>query len=53
MANLTKRSVDALKPRGKLYIVFDGGVKGFGVRTCRPASRRSSWNTGQVVVAVA
>ena len=32
MANLTKRSVDALKPRGKLYIVFDGGVKGFGVR---------------------
>src|ERR1700732_94425 len=32
MANLTKRTIDALKPRGKLYIVFDSDVKGFGVR---------------------
>jgi integrase len=32
MAKLTKRTVDALKPRGKLYAIFDGQVPGFGVR---------------------
>jgi hypothetical protein len=32
MARLTKRTIDALKPCGKLYAVFDGQVKGFGVR---------------------
>jgi Arm DNA-binding domain len=32
MAKLTKRTIDALKPRGKPYIIYDDDVKGFGVR---------------------
>jgi integrase len=32
MANLTKRTVDALRPRAKLYVAFDADVKGFGCR---------------------
>ena len=32
MVKLTKRAVDALKPRAKPCIEFDGGVSGFGVR---------------------
>jgi Arm DNA-binding domain len=32
MARITKRTIDALKPQGKPYIVYDGDVKGFGVR---------------------
>jgi integrase len=32
MAKITKRTVDALKPRAKLYVAFDDDVKGFGCR---------------------
>jgi integrase len=32
VVNLTKRAVDAQKPREKPYIAFDAGLKGFGVR---------------------
>jgi Arm DNA-binding domain len=32
MAKITKRTVDALKPRAKPFIAFDDDVKGFGVR---------------------
>jgi integrase len=32
MAKITKRTVDALKPRAKLYVAFDADVKGFGCR---------------------
>src|ERR1700704_4909437 len=32
MARITKRTIDALKPQGKPRIVFDGEVKGFGLR---------------------
>jgi integrase len=32
MAKITKRTVDALKPRDKLYVAFDADVKGFGCR---------------------
>jgi integrase len=32
MAKITKRTVDALKPGAKPFIVFDDDVKGFGVR---------------------
>jgi integrase len=32
MAKITKRTVDALKPRLKPYIAFDDDVKGFGLR---------------------
>lgn len=32
MAKITKRAIDALKPRVKLYIEFDTDVKGFGCR---------------------
>jgi Arm DNA-binding domain len=32
MARITKRTIDALKPQGKPRIVYDGDVKGFGVR---------------------
>jgi hypothetical protein len=47
VAKLTKRTIDGLKPRGKLYAVFDGQVP------CRLASRRSSWNTGHMAAAAA
>jgi integrase len=32
VVKLTKRAVDALKPRAKPFIAFDGDVKGFGLR---------------------
>jgi hypothetical protein len=32
MAKITKRTVDALNPRAKPFISFDGDVKGFGLR---------------------
>jgi integrase len=32
VVKLTKRAVDALKPRAKPYVAFDGDVNGFGVR---------------------
>jgi hypothetical protein len=32
MAKITKRTVDALKPRAKPYVTFDDDVKGFGLR---------------------
>jgi hypothetical protein len=32
MARLTKRAIDALQPRAKPYVAFDGHVKGFGCR---------------------
>jgi integrase len=32
MPNLTKRTVDALRPRAKPFIAFDGDAKGFGIR---------------------
>jgi integrase len=32
MARITKRTIDAVKPQGKSCIVYDGDVKGFGVR---------------------
>ena len=32
MANLTKRTIDALEPRGLYYIVWDDVMPGFGVR---------------------
>src|ERR1700730_18747333 len=32
MVKLTKRAVDALKPRAKPFIAFDDDVKGFGLR---------------------
>jgi integrase len=32
VAKLTKRTVDALKPRAKPYVAFDDDVKGFGLR---------------------
>jgi integrase len=37
---LTKRTLDALEPRKKPFIVFDGGVPGFGVRVM-PSGARS------------
>jgi hypothetical protein len=32
MARITKRTVDALRPRAKPYVTFDDDVKGFGCR---------------------
>jgi hypothetical protein len=32
MAKLTKRAIDALIPRDRLFIAFDDEIKGFGVR---------------------
>jgi hypothetical protein len=32
MAKLTKRTVDALKPAAKPFMVFDDSLKGFGLR---------------------
>jgi Arm DNA-binding domain len=32
MTKITKRTVDALQPRVKPYVAFDGDVKGFGCR---------------------
>ena len=40
MSKLTKRSVEALAPRAKDYIVWDKDVPGFGVRVM-PSGRRS------------
>jgi hypothetical protein len=40
MAKLTNRAVDALKPRAKHYVAFDGDAKGFGVRIM-PAGTKS------------
>ena len=40
MARLTKRTVEALTPRARDYIVFDDEVKGFGVRIL-PTGKRT------------
>lgn len=41
VVKLTKRAVDALKPRQKPYIAFDAALKGFGVRVLPTGAR--SW----------
>jgi Arm DNA-binding domain len=38
-AKLTKRTVDALEPRNKPFIVFDADVKGFGLRIMQTGSK--------------
>ena len=38
---LTKRTIDALKPRARTYIVYDDNLAGFGCRVTRNGSR--SW----------
>jgi len=40
MPKLTKRTVDALKPEAKDYIVFDSDISGFGVRVL-PSGRKT------------
>ena len=40
MARLTKRSIDALEPRGSDYFVWDDEIKGFGVRVL-PSGRKT------------
>ena len=40
MAKLTKRTVDALKPREKAYVAYDSEVHGFGVRVM-PSGHKS------------
>lgn len=40
MARLTKRSIDALDPRGSDYFVWDDEIKGFGVRVL-PSGRKT------------
>ena len=40
MPRLTKRTIDAFKPRPKDYIVFDVDIAGFGVRVL-PSSKKS------------
>lgn len=42
MAKLSKRTVDALEPRGRDYFVWDGELKGFGVRVM-PSGRKVFW----------
>ena len=41
VVKLTKRSVDAIRPRAKPYIAFDEGLKGFGVRVLPTGAK--SW----------
>jgi integrase len=40
IASLTKRAIDALPPREKAYIVFDGRLPGFGLRVA-PTGRKT------------
>ena len=40
MAKLTKRTIDALQPTAKDYVVFDDDLPGFGVRVL-PSGRKS------------
>ena len=40
MPKITKRTVDALEPRDREHVLWDGEIKGFGVRV-RPSGRKT------------